>query len=367
MNDSIRPEGRLLIFAASSFGPRAATTIIARMLPQTVERLKLFVASPGDVQRERDHVVAVVDELNRGIASHAGYALEAVRWQTHARPDVGRAQQVIFNQIGDADLFVGIMWQRFGTPSGVAESGTEEEFDYALDHWERDRRPRCLFYFGRTPIVPPQNVDAAKQLLKVAEFRERIGRIALAFTYDGDAHFKDLLREHLQQILLHEFPRSRPPLDPNLEALLELEKQRCRETDVEFKTPHLLLALLGPRESLARRMFESAAAEQIEKLLDRFRAYQPRDRAGNKLHFVDFDWYDRADVQAARRHAKAGGEPLIGPRSLLLGFLDTPSNTRDVVQQTLAEPAFSRLRQVTEEWRPDAGTPGIFRSGTGDV
>ncbi|HXH93432.1 MAG TPA: DUF4062 domain-containing protein, partial [Thermoanaerobaculia bacterium] len=212
------------------------------MLPQIVERLKLFVASPGDVQRERDHVVAVVDELNRGIAPQAGYTLEAVRWQTHARPDMGRAQQVIFNQIGDADLFVGIMWQRFGTPSGVADSGTEEEFEYALGHWERERRPRCLFYFGAAPIVPPQSVDAAKQLLKVAEFRERIGRIALAFRYDGDAHFKDMLREHLQQVLMQEFPRSRPPLDPNLEALLELEKQRCRQADVEFKTPNLLLA-----------------------------------------------------------------------------------------------------------------------------
>lgn len=337
------------------------------MPPQTVERLKLFVASPGDVQRERDHVVVVVDELNRGIAAHAGYALEAVRWQTHARPDVGRAQQVIFNQIGDADLFVGIMWQRFGTPSGVAESGTEEEFEYALDHWERDRRPRCLFYFGRTPIVPPQSVDAARQLLKVAEFRERIGKIALAFTYDSDTHFKDLLREHLQQILLQEFPRCRPPLDPNLEALLELEKDRCREADVELKTPNLLLALLAPRGGLARTLFESAAPEQVARLLDRLRAYEPRDSRGNKLGFVDFDWYDREDVQAARQRAREEGEPLIGPRHLLLGFLQTPSNTRDTVQQLLGGPAFSTLRTMAEEWRPNSGTPGISMSGTGDV
>jgi Domain of unknown function (DUF4062) len=337
------------------------------MPPETVERLRLFVASPGDVQRERDHVVAVVDELNRGIASHAGYALEAVRWQTHARPDVGRAQQVIFNQIGDADLFVGIMWQRFGTPSGVADSGTEEEFEYALDHWERDRRPRCLFYFGTAPIRPPQNVDAAKQLLKVVEFRERISRISLAFTYDGDAHFKDLLREHLQQILLQEFPRSRPPLDPNLEALLDLEKQRCREADVELRTPNLLLALIGPRGGLVRKLFESVAPDRIEPLLERLRAYEPRHPGGRKLHFVDFDWYGRDDVQAARQRAKAGGEPLIGPRHLLLGVLDTRSNTRDAVQQTLGDAAYARLGELAASSRDESGTPGICASGTGDV
>jgi hypothetical protein len=337
------------------------------MPPQTVERLKLFVASPGDVHRERDHVVAVAEELNRTIAPLSGYALEAVRWQTHARPDVGRAQQVIFNQIGDADLFVGVMWQRFGTPSGVAGSGTEEEFDYALDHWQRDRRPRCLFYFGNAPIVPPQSVDAAKQLLRVAEFRERIGRIALTFPYDNAAHFKDLLRVHLQQILLQEFPRSRPPLDPNVEAALELEKQGCRDADVEFKTPNLLLALLGPRGSSMRTLWESAAPEQFAQLLERLRAYQPRDPGGKALHFVDFDWYDRDDVQAARRRAKEEGHPLIGSRHLLLGFLDTSSNTRQAVQQTFGDRTFESLLRMTEEWRPGGGTPGVVQSGTGDV
>src|SRR5207244_1040738 len=85
-----------------------------------VERLRIFVASPGDVARERDHVAAVAEEINRGVAAREGYALEVVRWQTHARPDVGRAQQIIFDQVGRVDIFIGIMWQRFGTPSGVA-------------------------------------------------------------------------------------------------------------------------------------------------------------------------------------------------------------------------------------------------------
>src|SRR5438034_900746 len=97
-----------------------------------VERLRVMVASPGDVARERAHVAALAEELNRGVAADAGYVLEAVRWETHARPDVGRPQQVILDQIGSVDIFIGIMWQRFGTPTGVAASGTEEEFDGAL-------------------------------------------------------------------------------------------------------------------------------------------------------------------------------------------------------------------------------------------
>jgi hypothetical protein len=54
-----------------------------------LERLRVFVASPGDVSIERDHVTAVAAELNRGAAAEAGFVLDVVRWETHARPEMG--------------------------------------------------------------------------------------------------------------------------------------------------------------------------------------------------------------------------------------------------------------------------------------
>lgn len=139
-----------------------------------LERLRVFVASPGDVAAEREHVKAVADELNRGIAAQAGFVLEVVRWETHARPGMGRAEQLILDQIGQYDLFVGIMWRRFGTPTGVAGSGTEEEFDHALRAWRQSGQPRLLCYFSRAPSEPPETVDEATQLLKVTQFRSQV-------------------------------------------------------------------------------------------------------------------------------------------------------------------------------------------------
>jgi tetratricopeptide (TPR) repeat protein len=179
-----------------------------------MERLRVFVASPGDVAAERDHVQAVADELNRGIAAQAGFVLEVVRWETHARPDMGRAEQLILDQVGQYDLFVGIMWRRFGTPTGVAGSGTEEEFDHALRAWRQSGQPRLLFYFSRAPGEPPETADEATQLLKVTQFRSQVEAQGLAWRYRSDTEFKDLLREHLQQILLREFA-GRRPLDRN--------------------------------------------------------------------------------------------------------------------------------------------------------
>ena len=82
-------------------------------------RIRVFVASPGDVQRERDSLLGVINELNRALdslAPRAGLRLELARWETDAYPEMGRPQAVINRQIAPYDIFIGILWKRFGTP-----------------------------------------------------------------------------------------------------------------------------------------------------------------------------------------------------------------------------------------------------------
>ena len=50
-------------------------------MPQ-VRILRIVVASPGDVQAERNVLPAVIDELNNGIARDRGLRLELSRWET---------------------------------------------------------------------------------------------------------------------------------------------------------------------------------------------------------------------------------------------------------------------------------------------
>jgi Domain of unknown function (DUF4062) len=327
--------------------------------PTRLERLRVFVASPGDVQAERGHAQAVADELNRGIAAEAGFVLEVVRWETHSRPDMGRPEQLILDQIGHYDLFVGIMWRRFGTPTGVAGSGTEEEFDHALRAWHRSGQPRMLCYFSLAASAPPATVDEAEQLLTVVKFRAQVESQGLAWRYRSDGEFKDLLREHLQQILLREFAGRRPPLDRNLLALLDTEKERCRDRDVAFVTPNLLVALLGARTGAARVIADRACPGVIEDLLSGLRRYEPLDQDGVVRPFEEFDWYDRDDVQAARCRAQEEDAAAINARHLLYGFLTTPGDTRSALTEALGEQRFRRLVQASEEGDRAEGTPGI--------
>jgi hypothetical protein len=117
-----------------------------------IKQYRLFVASPSDVRTERDALSRVVTEINQTHGSPLGYSVQILRWETHATPSGGRPQGVINEQIGKYDLFVGIMWRRFGTPTGVAGSGTEEEYRRAYSSWERNNSMPLMFYFCQSPL-----------------------------------------------------------------------------------------------------------------------------------------------------------------------------------------------------------------------
>jgi len=159
--------------------------------------LRVFVASPGDVSLEREMLCTVVDELNEEIDPPKDWSLEAVRWQTHAAPGAGRPQAVINEQIGGYDVFVGIMWRRFGTPTGVAASGTEEEYQIAYQKWQSNPGLVLMFYFCEAPFYPT-TVDELEQMKRVLLFRQDLEGKGLAWKYGSSDEFAGDIRKHLR-------------------------------------------------------------------------------------------------------------------------------------------------------------------------
>src|SRR5262245_24050625 len=109
-------------------------------------KVRIFVAAPADVATERAKVHTVVDSLS-SLAEQIGVALEVLDWH-QVVPDIGRPQQVIFEQLQPTewDIFIGILWQHFGTPQGEYVSGAEEEFQAAYRLWQQFNRPRLMAY-----------------------------------------------------------------------------------------------------------------------------------------------------------------------------------------------------------------------------
>lgn len=161
--------------------------------------LSVFVSSPNDVKAEREKLEEVVRELNIAWGRTLGVRLELVQWETHAYPGVGvDAQAVINEQLPeDYDLFVGIMWCRYGTPTGRAGSGTVEEFTCAKARYDADPESvGIMMYFKEEPVAPGQ-LDLA-QLEKRNAFRESLGdEGVLYWSFNGPEQFDKLVRLHL--------------------------------------------------------------------------------------------------------------------------------------------------------------------------
>jgi len=164
---------------------------------EQVRILRIVVASPSDVQPERDAVQTVADELNRGIAQVCGLRLEVGRWETDAYPGfhVNGPQGLIDRilRIGDCDVLIGIFWKRFGTPTMGAKSGAEHEFRTAYEAWEKNKRPQIMVYFNGKGYSP-KSKDETDQWGLVLEFKKVFPKEGLWWPYKGKPEFEKLLR-----------------------------------------------------------------------------------------------------------------------------------------------------------------------------
>lgn len=100
-----------------------------------------------------------------------------ITWEDLVAPDIGESPQDVINQqVGnDYDIFLGVMWSRFGTPTASADSGTEEEFQRAVLRHRAGEEIGVSFLI-KTADIPTRNLDGI-QFSKVQDFRTTLTQI----------------------------------------------------------------------------------------------------------------------------------------------------------------------------------------------
>jgi hypothetical protein len=110
--------------------------------------ITVFFASPSDLQEERTASVEVVERFNNLYAKPLGFTVDLVRWED-VLPGMGRPQSQIDPHVRDCDIFIGLLWRKWGTPTGTFSSGFEEEYTIAKDRFESDGKPQLRLYFKK--------------------------------------------------------------------------------------------------------------------------------------------------------------------------------------------------------------------------
>jgi hypothetical protein len=229
---------------------------------EPINLIRVFIASPGDVAEERRAVTEACSRTNIELGDYLKIRLEPIEWETHTFPTHGPSiQEAILEQIPfeRLDLFIGILSNRFGTPTKSADSGTEEEFLLASQLYQEKKKPHIMLYFGDK--TTPSTKEEIEQRAQVEKFRESLNNtIYQRYKQDdiskrtAEQVFANLFRTHLSMWLT----RVAPP--PPRAADVPDEYKIIHLTITDFEWYHLLQLWKSdphsydPQASLEREM-----------------------------------------------------------------------------------------------------------------
>lgn len=160
-------------------------------MPKQVTQLKCLVISPSDVSDAREAVVEVIQNWNAHAGESMSARVEAVRWESHARPQMGGPPQTIINNqlVDDCDFGIAIFWSRLGSPTSEYASGSVEEIERLLS-----RGANVMVYFCEAPV--PQSALGDGQYDRLQEVKKEFRQRGLLSSYSS----VERLREY---VLLH--------------------------------------------------------------------------------------------------------------------------------------------------------------------
>jgi tetratricopeptide (TPR) repeat protein len=183
-----------------------------------LKSLSVFVSSPGDVAEERLIARRVIGRLEAqfGDVLH----LEPLFWEHEPLLATASFQEQI-PRPSETDIAIAILWSRMGTalpghirrPDGSSySSGTEFEFEDAVEGFRRNGKPELLVYRKTAPPTWPADDGLAAQRVgqKIAldHFmskwfvdRESGAFMAAFHPFESPADFEELLETHLTRII----------------------------------------------------------------------------------------------------------------------------------------------------------------------
>lgn len=140
-------------------------------MQRTRRVLNVFLASPNDVVAERTLAEEVVSSVNRLLAPRLGWQIDLKKWED-TTPGYGRPQEIIDAMVDECDLFVGLLWERWGQPTGEYTSGFEEEYARATRRRKKENAPEIWLFFKQ--VDQSKLRDPGDQLRRVIDFKTRL-------------------------------------------------------------------------------------------------------------------------------------------------------------------------------------------------
>lgn len=159
--------------------------------------IRTFLASPSDVQPERDEACRVIAEWNAVNSLDRSAIIEPVRIETHAELELGAHPQEIINRqlLGRCDFLIAAFWSRIGTPTNKEKSGTIHEIkEFAKTKGSENVK----LFFSEKPF--PSSIDP-DELRAINDFKEEMRTAGLYRRFADTSGFGRDLRNQLDLVM----------------------------------------------------------------------------------------------------------------------------------------------------------------------
>ena len=287
---------------------------------QNIREYHIFLASPGDMNEERQAVRDFFEEYNRTTASQWQVRFTVIDWENYSTIGVGRPQQLISQQTlekysDSLALVVGLMGQRFGSPTGTNESGTEEEFEWALNSYLNTGFPEIKWFFRKVEKFTSDKTEPEKiqedleQWKKVQEFTERLRHGTpdqpqlLYGEFKDIANFRDVFRRDLSLWLAD----PKRPWTPNLESLMSHRGQEERIQEM-LKGLSRRIAdikiIYRPVALNLKKMAKEGVSEEGELLLDAVEGFLSDESPAEEFRNIWEIWEATISTSVQRENPK---------------------------------------------------------------
>lgn len=209
----------------------------------------VMIASPSDVQEERDMVRQSLARWNAVHSEDRNIVLLPIGWETQSSPEMGDRPQNILNRqlLERSDLLVGLFWTRVGTPTDNFVSGSVEEIRRHVDAGKP-----AMLYFSNRPVRPDDvNHEQQKELRRFKEWCRQNGLLGECEHPSG---FREKFYDQLQMKL------NRAPY---------FRKKRLaggKNSWVDEKEKYKLCEIPGPDRVMAYGLKDASEGEPIHYL-----------------------------------------------------------------------------------------------------
>lgn len=169
-------------------------------MPAIINKYRVFIASPSDLSEEREAISGVISELNSTYGNSNNIIIELLKWETNSAPGISTesVQTLINTDIPEYDLFIGLLWMKFGTPTKLFGSGTEEEFELAHAKFIKDPKSIQILFYFKNALPSSLNEINPEQLSKVKNFKFSLGeKNVLYWDFDQNEDLCRFLRTHI--------------------------------------------------------------------------------------------------------------------------------------------------------------------------